>query len=283
MTRKRFVPTERDREIVKWIAEVQVAKREHVQAVFFGPGGRARCQDRLKVLSENKYLDRLPRRAPTDPFVYYVSRRSLKGLRLLRVAAPERARATQVNSLRLRHALDLVSCRVQMTVGCKASGMKLLSWHTSAELLPVTGVAGVLPDGFFKLSRRVAGGREVKSSFFLEVERSDKSDRALSEKLRRYGEYYYGGDFTRAFASRALRVLVLFGSDYGILPERRVAKLANLAERLGVTFIHATSLSAFLALSPPEVLSSPIWLRAGREGRVSLFEAAGSTQGGRER
>ncbi len=267
-----MVLTGRDREIVGWVAAVGIATREHVQAMFFGPGGRSRCQHRLMLLCQHRYLDRLPGRAPNDPDSYRVSQRSVNGLRLLRVtAAVDQVRPSRISSVRLQHSLDIVSCRVLIARASFEVGLDLRVWLSTSELAPLTSAAGILPDAYFQLCRVDRAGHEKKSAFFLEVERSDKSDRALKEKFRRYGEFYYGGGFEEKFGARALRVLVLLGSDYGIRPERRVEKLAALAERAGVTFLLFAPLAAFLATTPSDVPTAPMWRRPGEAGPVGLF------------
>ncbi|MBI2912842.1 MAG: replication-relaxation family protein [Chloroflexi bacterium] len=267
-----MVLTDRDREIVRWVAEVGVATREHVQAMFFGPGGRSRCQHRLALLFQHRYLDRLPRRVPNAHDTYHLSRRSVNGLRLLRATAiGDRVQPARISRARLQHSLDLVSCRVHITCACEEAGFKLLAWLNTYEVVQTTAAAGIVPDAFFRLARPNRDGEDKKSAFFLEVERSDKSGRALMEKFRRYGEFYYGGAFEQNFGTRALRVLVLIGSDYGILPERRVEKLTVLAEQTNVTFLHFAPLAAFLGTPPKGVLTESIWRRPGVEGRVPLF------------
>jgi hypothetical protein len=266
-----MVLTERDREIVRWVAEVGIATRDHVQAVFFGKGGRSRCQHRLALLFGSRYLDRLAGRFPNQPDTYYLSTKSVNGRRLLRAMGIDPVRSTSVSPARLQHSLDLVSSRVQITLACETTGLRLVTWLPTRDVFPLTSTAGIVPDAFFRIARPNPDGEERKSAFFLEVERSDKSERALMEKFRRYGEFYYGGGFERKFEARALRVLVLIGSDYGILPERRIEKLTLLAEKAGVTLLHFAPLTAFLRTPARHVLSAPIWRRPGAEPGLALF------------
>jgi hypothetical protein len=269
--RKRIAITRRDDEIVHWVRSVGVATREQVQKVFFGPAARSRCQHRLTLLFRERYLDRYPDRTRNRPDVYFISRRSVNGVRLLRAnGVTDPIPKKRVSSLRLQHTLDLVSCRAQVTRACRESGATLETWLSADELFKEMAPTGLLPDTFFRLCRGAAGS-EKRSSFFLEVERSDKTERTLSEKFRRYGDFFYHGAFERKFRARALRVLVLIGSDYGITPEHRVAKLAALAERERVTFLHFAALPAFLALPPSDVLLEPIWRRPSSQELVPLF------------
>jgi hypothetical protein len=173
--------------------------------------------------------------------------------------------------VRLPHLLGVISCRIQITRACAERGVQLVRWLDERDLVEVVSSEGILPDAFFRLCRTAADGEESRSAFFLEVERSDKSERTLSGKFRRYGDFYYDGAFERKFGARALRVLVLIGSDYGIVPEQRVAKLAALAERERATFIHFAPLASFLTASPTDLLNARIWQRPGQTDPVALL------------
>lgn len=274
---KRIRLTERDREIVRWVQLVGVTTREQVQKLFFGHSGRSRCQERLTLLVRNKFLDRLAERNVNAPAVYCLSRRSLNGLRLLRCDGQTIGTKHQRTSpARLQHTLDIVSCRVQLIRGCADAGMSLLRWLDEEELMPMTVRAGIIPDAYFQVVRRTSGG-EKRSAFFLEVERSGKSERALKEKLRRYGEFYYGGRFEQAFGTRALRVLFLVGENFGIRPGQQIQRLAELAQDLGVTFFRFAPLRSFIEASAPDVLLGSIWVRPGASQLCSLFESVAPT------
>jgi hypothetical protein len=148
--------------------------------------------------------------------------------------------------------------------------MNLAGWQDEDELMPLTLRHGVLPDAYFQIVRTAEEG-ERTSSFFLEVERSGKSERYWREKLRRLGKFYYGGEFERAFASRALRVLVLVSDDYGADPARAIKNLDRLAEETRVTFLRFASLKTFLEFGSPEVLTRSIWTRPGDRSLNSLY------------
>jgi len=265
--------TGRDVEIVEWVAEVGVATRWQIQGLFFTRGGRSRCQHRLTGLVRNRFLDRMPGRPVSQPDVYRLSRKSVNGLRLLRARGIElRGGLRLVSPARLRHTLEVANCRVQLIRACAETGVRLAGWLEGDHLASVVGSgAGLIPDAFAQLSRIDAGGEERKSSFCIEVERSTKSDRLLREKFRRYGQFYYGGGFTERFQVRALRVLFLIASDYGIDPERRIAHLFNVAQEAGVTFLLFAPLDAFLALDPARALVSDIWKRPGHDRPVAIF------------
>ncbi len=270
-TRRAMVLTARDADVVRWVYDAGVTTREHIQRLFFTSGGRTRCQQRLSLLFQHRFLDRLEGRPASMPDVYLVSRRAFRGVRLLRASGVDEPLDLQlVAPQRLQHTLDLVSCRVQFLLAARAPGIALVQWREEGELASSMGPAGIVPDAYVQLARTATHG-EKRSSFFLEVERSDKSEQVLREKFQRYGAFYYGGEYERIFGTKALRVLFLIGSSYGIRPEHRCAKLSALAEEARVTFLRFTPLDAFVALPAPEVLVAPIWRKPGEPEPTPLL------------
>ena len=271
--RRRFQPTARDLAIVAGVDSAGVAMRQQVQALFFAAGGRSRSAERLRLLYRNRFLDRLGGRGgPAPPTSTASSRRCSSGLRYLRATTGEAASLRSCSPARLQHQLDIVSCRVQLTLASQAAGFLLLRWLGEEELLLLVLASGILPDAFLHLARLTDQG-ERHSAFFLEVERSDKSDR-VSRKLRRLGEYLYGGSYEQRFGLKTLRVLFLVGDSYGIRPERRIEKLCAFAAELEVTFLRFAPLRAFLGAAPRDVLLAPLWRQPGSTTSSALFAPA---------
>jgi hypothetical protein len=267
--RGQFRPLARDCEMVSWVYEADCATREQLTRLFFSAGARSRCQTRLTLLYRNRYLDRIEGRLPNQPDVYVVSRRSINGLRLLRARGQD-AVPRPLAPARLSHQLAVNACRIQFLLACRGHGFELLRWLDEEELRSLMPSHHILPDGYCLIGRLTEQG-ERRSGFFLEVERSDKSDRLLQEKFRAYGRFYYGGEYERLFGSRALRVLVLVGESYGIRPERRVAKFAEIAARANVTFLRFAPLRVFTDETPAELLGAAIWHRPDQGALSSLF------------
>lgn len=269
--RRQFVPTERDRQIVRWVGETGVATREQVQRLLFSEGGRSRCQERLTLLVQHLYLDRLEGRRANGPDVYMLSRRCVNGHRLLRAEGLD-IRNQRIPEAKLQHALDIADCRVQFVRGAAASDASVVRWLNEDELSALTVRHGVLPDAYLQLLRTTPAG-ERRSSFFLEVERSGKAERLWREKFRRYGEFYYGGTFEQLFGSRALRVLVLVAGEFGARPGRIIERLADMAGELRVTFLRFAPLQDFVALGADAALTAPIWRRPGSAEVQGLLSA----------
>ena len=268
--RRKFRPLERDRQVVRWVYEAEATTREQVQRLLFSSGGRSRCQERLSLLVQNRYLDRLEGRQPNQPDVYVVGRRSINGLRLLRANGLE-ARPRALSPGRLQHVLEVNACRIQISAACSGGPLALASWLDEDGLREVMAREPILPDAYFQVVRVTSDG-ERRSAFFLEVERSDKADRAVREKFLAYGRLYYGGRYDQLFGTRSLRVLVLVGDSYGIRPERRIEKFAEMAARLDVTFLRFAPLAAFLGTAAAQAFSAPIWRRPGSAEGEALFD-----------
>jgi len=262
---------ERDGAVVRWIYDVHLATRQHVQEGFFSEGGRSRCQRRLTLLYRNRYLDKLPDQPVNAPDIYYLSRRATNGLRLLRTQSPEEPiRPYRVRSGLVQHTLDLASCRLALERACAAVGYTLSGWLTPRELNKRMSESGILPDGYLKIARPTLDGSRT-AAFFVEVERSGKSALFLEEKIARYRDFYYGGGYERVFGTKALRVLVLIGSDYGLTPQRQITRYVSVCDRLGVTIFRFAPLATFLAEEPGYLLHTPIWQQPGEVQRRALF------------
>lgn len=259
--------TPRDVRIIRLVAELRIATVRQVTLLEFGEANRSRAQTRLHASRHAGYLDVLPGRAPNEPAVYVVSRRGQRHFDL-EVGGSVPVRRASV--ARLHHDLAINDCRVQIIRAGREPGVDLLRWVTEAELRPITLPHGLVPDAFFQVARR-AGETSPKSSYFLEVEVSEKGEAALRQKLTNLGAYYYGGRFERDFATRALRVLIVVKTDHGASGSRLVRRITNLAAQVGVTFVRVTPLSTFLSIPPAELFLRPVWTQPGIDGVVALF------------
>lgn len=260
--------TPRDVRVIRLVAELGMATVRQVTLLEFGEANRSRAQTRLHASRQAGYLDVLPGRLPNDPAVYVVSR---KGLRYFDLQSENLPVVRRVSRARLHHDLAINDCRIQISRAGREPGVNLLRWVTEAELRPITLPHGLLPDAFFQVARRV-GDTSPRSSYFLEVEVSQKGEAALRQKLTNLGAYYYGGRFERDFVTRALRVLVLVKPEPGASIDRLVRRITTLATQVGVTFVRVAPLDAFLSIPPVELFVRPIWRQPTIEGLVPLFQ-----------
>ncbi len=261
----------RDKAIVQWVYSAHLATREQIQRLLFTSGGRSRCQDRLTQLFRHRYLDRLSNRLVNQPDVYMVSKKAVKGLRLLRSwSTHPPIKPFRVAPSRVSHLLEIADIRITFSKVPSAQGVHLLFWMNEEAVKAYTEPFGIVPDAYFQISRVTSEG-EKRSAFFVEVERSAKPGPALEQKFSRYREFYYQGHYEATFGTKALRVLYLIGSDYDINPQRKIATLRSICKKLGVTFIRFANLQDFSVQEPAELLSSRIWYQVQDDGLSGLF------------
>ena len=71
---------------------------------------------------------------------------------------------------------------------------------------------------------RVLERQPKTAAFFLELERKSRDKKVLASKLLRYGQLFYSGRYAELFATRALRLLVVFDSPSDKALEHRIAQ-----------------------------------------------------------
>ena len=100
-----------------------------------------------------------------------------------------------------------------------------------------------------------------------------RDKRVMRNKLTKYGELYYSGDYTELFGNKALRLLVVYaaGSDQAV--DQRIRHSVTEAARLGVTIAHFASLQQMKTLPPVACLTSPLWHSPRADTPLSLFPA----------
>ena len=148
--------------------------------------------------------------------------------------------------------------------------MTLRFWANEEQLAPLTAQYGFIPDGYFQTQRESTAGSSL-AAFFVEVERSLKSRRQLQERFKRYGDFYYSGEYGRIFGTKALRVLFLVASEYGINPARQLETYSKMCEHIGATFFRFAALEQVKNLPGAEMLHAPIWRQPGATDPRPLF------------
>ena len=264
-------PLPRDYQIVDLLFHCRALTQSQIQIALFSLHDPTSCARRLRTLVAERWIDRLPRRDANEPFVYLLSRRSTVGNHLMQqVYGKEvyRARTTRVGSL--GHLLAINEVRVRVRRACQELGWHLATWLDSGELAPLLDRT-LIPDAYFQ-SQREIGGQLRTSGFFLELERSTKAEIVLEHKLLRYAELHRSGRSQELFGTRAMRVLVIFSSDYRILPRTRIESAKRLAERLGITLAFFAALEMLTAQPPPALLTAPLWSQAHQPEPIALFQ-----------
>jgi hypothetical protein len=269
-------PLPRDFQALDLLFQARALTQSQFQTALFSLSDPSSCARRLRTLVAERWIDRLPRRNPDEPFIYLLTRRSTVGNQLMQqVYGKEAYKAKTARLGSLDHLLGINAVRVRVLRATQELGWHLKLWLDSAELAPSFD-GQLIPDAYFRLQRPVDGQLRT-SGFFLELERSTKAERVLESKLVRYAELFRSGHYQQLFGIRGMRVLVVFSSDYRILPHTRIDSARRLAERLGITLAFFAALEELSASTPDELLTAPLWAQAGQPDRVALFESAAQT------
>src|SRR5438270_84771 len=77
--------TLRDQQVIDDVFRARALRGDQIRVARFSDGADSRCQLRLTWMVQEGWLSTLPRKLVTDPAVYVLSRRSIRGNRLMRV------------------------------------------------------------------------------------------------------------------------------------------------------------------------------------------------------
>src|SRR5207249_4217790 len=139
------------------------------------------------------------------------------------------------------------------------------------ELLEPLRPARLIPDAYFQIKRPVDSA-ERTSAFFVEVERSIKSARVISDKLERYYSFITSRAYPRIFGTRALRILFLFTDQYGIPTHKRVQQALATASGQQMSLARFSTITALKHTSPSGTLLEPLWYQAASTSTSALFQ-----------
>lgn len=267
--------TRRDQDVVVSVFWMRALTRELIQELHFTRGGRTRCQYRLTWARRLRLLDTLERRSASERAVYILSRRSTRGLALLRQRYPEEAIRRRLGVRGpLEHTLEVNRLRIRLMQACQATKVQLSVWLDETDLEPLRPQFGLLPDGYFEI-RELRDGCLVAQSYFVELDRSMQSVQTLQRKLARYeqligsGESIPGG--TMACDQAAILVAIMSTSVRSADArrkelERRLRASGDMAMPIVVAYA-----DDLLAVPPAEVLYAPLWRRLGSSAKTALL------------
>jgi hypothetical protein len=264
--------TARDKRILETIyAYDGILGFTQIQRLFFT--GRAQCENRLKLLYQNRYLNRPGRRKRMQlpEMVYWLDRNGaeivagIHGERLSDFKWREKPRWAHVE-----HDLYVNDFRLDLEAACRESiDVKLETWVMESELWAypdrvVYRYAGkelnryVRPDGFFMLK-----AKRHRIRYLLEIDRSTEDNpRFYREKILPGLAYLKTDAYEERFGHRSGRWLVVTTG------ERRLRNLLNQARRAkahGLFYF-----TTFDQISAGAVLHAPIWQRTDREQTVPM-------------
>lgn len=260
----------RDITLLRGLFESRVMSSVHVASLYFNGSRDAAIKRLQKIKAAGLVGER--KRHVSEPSILYLTRKGftvLQGRNLLLEYPPLPAtafeRRANVSELTIRHELEIMDVKTAFHVAI--SNLERLSidqfstWPRLSEFeVTRPGYGGretpVRPDGFIRIN--VQG--EFVETYFLEVDRSSKTQDKLVAQAMCYREYYFGGGFavrngtTRdKFKEFPFRVLIVCKSA-----DRR----NNTAERL---LLSNPPISTMVWLSTlAEVTANPlgpIWIR----------------------
>ncbi|MBV7334978.1 hypothetical protein KFU94_43420 [Chloroflexi bacterium TSY] len=196
---------------------------------------------------------------------------------------------TTVNSSSgyIRHFLKELDVNVIITVACRRHGYQLVQWDSDLQLRrrhqdvtisytsPVTEAqvdTAVIPDGWYALENKESGD---KVSFFIELDlgtqpiyatsSSRKRPRDWHHKFAAVKEFFEGGYFAKHYGEDTLAMVVLITTS-----PLWMRRLQHVCEEVGGSNFLFTYFDIF---TPKNVLTQPIFQRAGDRTWMRLFEA----------
>lgn len=276
-----MVMTERDKRILHAVYEYRMLTREQVERLLFAPEEgqdhftkTSRARHRLKVLYQNKFLERVPlpvgKAAWAWQPVYRLARTGaqmvaadlgvdLRELVYWGKGDDKDRRSTQVTPLFLSHTLQINDVRIAVTLAARQQSYRLETWLDDGQLKSqerrdyvVVGGEGtdrmiaVIPDSYFVLN---LGDR--RAPFFLEVDRATMSNSRWGIKIRAYLAYLRSGKYTERYHMRALRVLTVTTTEQRLMNLKETTRKAGGGDLFWFTTMEEVSASS--------VFFGPIW------------------------
>jgi hypothetical protein len=256
MTGSKIFLQDRDRRLLREIAEMRVADRVQVQCAA-GFGSVTRVNARLLALTRAGFLRRffLGTVGGARKSLYSVS---VKGAELVDVPArgPRRGQdQTLLADLFASHQLEINSlyCLLKHTL-IPLEGVSFRRWLSfQAALDPAHSL---IPDGYVELSTP-----ERTMAMFIEVDLGNESRKVWQRKVREYLRFATSGTFHAKFGHRQFRVLTVANS------ERRMASLCNATAALTDRIFWFTTLDSIRE----QGFWSAVWRRAQSPQKLCLL------------
>lgn len=284
-----FRLTPRDKEIIEAVYRYRALTAPQVEALFFthpasNGGVNARCKLRLRLLYHHGYLfrDEQPTRLSEGrkPLVYFLDRLGAEYLMHLEGCTVDwNPQDNDVSYPFLEHLLSTNQFRLTVSLSARRHNFKIPIWIDDRTLksrqmkdtIVLKGEKGgrekaaVVPDSYFRLETN-----EDRYNFFVEcdlgtvtLDSTGEGKRDWVRKVRTYLEYYRSGAYERRYQTKDMRILTVTRS------ERRMQNLKEVTEGAGgkSRFWFTT----FDRMKQADILTSPIWAVAAREGLYPLF------------
>ena len=262
----------RDLEILNAVTEYRILRQDQIQTLFFS--SKSTAQYRLSHLYQHGFLSRhfLPVQGGWSPTLYTIDTR---GREVLRVeygddAPTEKAGIRDLKQEFLEHTLALNDVRIAFSLACRAPGLTLTTWLDESTLkVNYDRVAirypngkqttiSLIPDSYCVIQTPQGAAR-----FFIELDRGTMTTQRFATKILAYLAYVESGQYQQRYKSRSLRVLTI------TLSKKRLINLKQVTENARGG--HLFWFGVLPDLMDHDILRSPVWHVAGREGVHSLI------------
>ena len=266
--------TKRDRHILEAIhAYDGMLSFSQIRRLFFS--GKSQAEERLKLLYQNKYLNRPGRdqRLRLPDMIYWLDRRgaelvaSWSGMNLSEMGWRREPRWFQVEHdlavndfrLDLQEAIQPKSVHHIWKAGCRKVSSGLIPIQSTYTYNDRKIDRKIRPDGFFMLH---TGQNRIR--YLLEIDRSTEDNpRFLREKILPGLAYLHSPVYEQRFGHRSGRWLVVTTSDHRL---ENMLHQARRAKARGLFYF-----TTYDQVRVDTILFSPIWRRVDREDAVPLL------------
>jgi hypothetical protein len=278
-----FVLQERDREIIRLVADYRVITSEEIQALI--DGSHQAILRRLQKLYHGGYLDR-PRHQllrGNSKMVYALGQRGAPLINqesdgpAITVDWAEKNR--QIGLRYLEHGLMVTRFRTALTLAARLRGDVVIEkWRQDQELRDAVVVEHadhreripVCPDAYFALRLTNEPQGSSRIHVFLEADRSTMTLKRMLTKLRGYWHYWRVGLAEKRFGIRNFLVLTVTLTPERATNVRAITRQVDGQNR-GLRMFLFGSADQYNLTEPLTVLN-PIWTTSGDEGLHSLLE-----------
>ena len=253
--RRGLVLQDRDRHLMRELAEMRVIDREQAKVVA-GFGSTTRANARLLALVTAGLLKRffLGTIAGGRKALYALSLQGAKLLNLPYRAPRRRHDEVLVADFFVAHqlAVNEIYCTLKYRL-IPAPDARFMKWASFSK--PIDRSQSLIPDGYFE----IAAGKHVTA--FLEIDLGHEGQKVWKAKLQAYLRYAVSGQFESDFKQSRFRVLVIANS------ERRVEAIRTLAGALTEKVFWFSTFS----LVNRDGFWSPVWVRPRDARRQPLL------------
>lgn len=252
--------TERDRSLLRTVADFGVVSTEQAYRLSFPSLSRAR--KRLRLLWQHRLLKRHVRPVRmgegSAALLYTPTRKGKTALAIgdgLNGAVPNSRRSIA------EHALRINDFRTALTIAIRRTeGLRMRTWGQGKELRFSATTVGphgprtvpIVPDAFFTVD-----GAGQDFCYFLEIDRGTTDHSRIRAKLEAYSSLWQSKAASLQLGIRSFRVLYVTTTEKRLKRMLRVVQSLNRA--LGRVDVFSFTCFERYSLAQPDLVLKPIW------------------------